>query len=246
MLRALLLTAPCLVSGDEASFDHSRLDRLLRRHVSASGGVDYRALRDERKELDLYIESLASAPLDELGRDEKLALLVNAYNAFTLRLVVEHYPIESIQDIPPPKRWDDVRWRVVGKTLSLNQLEHEEIRPKFREPRVHFALVCAAIGCPPLRSEAYTGERLERQLEDQTRRAHADERWFRLEPGGESVRLTRLYEWYAGDFEQAAGSVLDFAGRYSPELAKLLGAQMRPRVQWIEYDWRLNEMVNAR
>ena len=151
------------------SFDHARLDALLRAHVDSTGLVDYAGLSRESAALDAYLASLASAPFEELGRDEKLALLINAYNAFTHRLILDHRPVSSIKDIPSGKRWDDRRWRLAGEMVSLDQIEHERIRAAFREPRIHFALVCAARSCPPLRAEAYVGDRLEAQLADQTR-----------------------------------------------------------------------------
>ncbi|GIW73139.1 MAG: hypothetical protein KatS3mg102_2681 [Planctomycetota bacterium] len=104
--------------------------------------------------------------------------------------------------------------------------------------------MCAAIGCPPLRAEAYTGARLEQQLEEQARYVHAHERWFRLAPDGRSVELTKLYEWYGGDFVQVAGSVLAYAARYVPRLEQLLEAGQEPAVRWLEYDWRLNDLGN--
>lgn len=157
-----------------------RFDALLRTQVDADGLVDYAGLKDAHAELDAYIRSLAAAPFEQLGRDEKLALLINAYNAFTLRLVLDHWPLASIRHIPGKRRWDAPRWRLAGETLSLNQIENERIRPRFKEPRIHFALVCAARGCPPLRAEAYTGARLSAQLADQARRVHSDGRWLRF------------------------------------------------------------------
>ncbi len=230
---------------DGASFDHSQFDQLLKTHVDENGWVDYEGLKTEAATLDSYIETVANAPFDELGRNEKLALLINAYNAFTLRLILDYRPLESIQDIPGNKRWDDERWNVGGNTWSLNQIEHQEIRPKFQEPRIHFALVCAAVGCPPLRSEAYVADKLDKQLEDQTIYAHTHDRWFRYEPGAGKVGLTSLYKWYGGDFEQVAGSVLDYAARYSPELHEYLKAGNKPSIDWLHYDWSLNSHENA-
>ena len=131
----------------------------MKKHVREGGWVDDESLRAEQADLKRYIEAIGAAPFEKLGRDQKLALLLNAYNAFTLELVLEHYPLDSIKDIPSDRRWSDERWKVGGHTWSLEQIEHEQIRPKFVEPRVHFALVCAAIGCPPLRSEAYAADR---------------------------------------------------------------------------------------
>lgn len=101
-------------------------------------------------------------------------------NAYTIQLILDHYPLASIQDIPGDQRWDAVRWRVGPHTWSLNQIDHEQIRPKCAEPRIHFALVCAAVGCPPLRNEAYTAARLEEQLAGQSAYVHSHPRWFAL------------------------------------------------------------------
>jgi hypothetical protein len=217
-------------------FDHSAFDGLLREFVDDDGLVDYEGLGGRRDDLDRYVESLAAARFVELGRDEKLALLINAYNAFTLELILEHYPLDSIRDIPSAQRWDAVRWDLGGHLYSLNQLEHEQIRPKFREPRIHFALVCAAIGCPPLRREAYAGVRVNDQLEDQARRVHHDERWVRYRPGSDRIELTSLYEWYRGDFEQVADSVVDYVSTFREDLRD----GDRPSVRFLDYDWSLN------
>jgi hypothetical protein len=230
--------------GDEsggATFDHSRFDTLLAGHVDADGFVDYAGLTTEVAELDAYIASLADAPLEELGRDERLALLINAYNAFTLRLILDHYPLASIKDIPAARRWEDARWRLGGQAHSLDQIEHRLIRPNFREPRIHFALVCAAVGCPPLRAEAYSGARLEEQLDEQARYTHAHDRWLRYRPRGATIELTSLYDWYRGDFEQVAGSILAYAARYDERLARDLAEGHQPRVRFLDYDWSLNE-----
>ena len=230
------------------TFDHSLLDGLLRKHVDEDGWVDYSGLHKDAGRLDQYVASLAEAPFDAMGRSERLALLINAYNAFTLRLILDYWDggkLKSIKDIPGHKRWADSRWRVGSFTWSLNAIEHEQVRPKFKEPRVHFALVCAAVGCPKLRNEAYLAARIDEQLEDQARYAHTHDRWFRFEPDTQAVHLTRLYNWYGGDFEQVAGSVLEYAAQYSDELKRALAAGGRPRVRWLPYDWSLNDRANA-
>ena len=228
-----------------ATFDHSAFDALLKAHVSTEGGfVDYDALKNDADKLDAYIAAIGKADVDTLGRDERLAFLINGYNAFTLRLILDHYPVDSIKDIPSDQRWDAKRWTSVGGTYSLNQIEHELIRPKFAEPRVHFALVCAAIGCPPLRPEAYTGSRLEEQLADQSRYVHTHARWFRLHEDTGEVELTALYDWYGGDFEQKASSIVGFAAQYSPDLVRLINAGKEPRVKFLDYSWRLNSVAN--
>jgi hypothetical protein len=246
-IRGLFGPAPVAMAEvyeqDEAGprFDHRLFQAVLKEHVDADGWVDYTGLAREPGRLDAYITAVGKAPFDELGRNEKLALLINAYNAFTLRLILDHYPVGSIKDVPSSKRWDDARWNVGGHVWSLNQIEHKQIRPKFDEPRIHFALVCAAVGCPPLRNEAYTAERMEEQLEDQARSVHRNERWFRFDRDRNVVELTKLYDWYGGDFKQVSGSVTAYAAAYSPELKRAIDSGTPPKVRWLDYDWRLNE-----
>lgn len=225
--------------------DHSIYDGLLKAHVDGGGYVDYPALKKDEARLDAYLEVLANAPpAEQLGRDEILALRLNAYNAFTLKLILERYPIASIKDIPRAERWAAVRWRLGPDTWSLEQLEHEQIRPKFADPRVHWALVCAAVSCPKLRNEAYEGPRVDAQLEDQARYVHAQARWFQYDAATHTARLTSLYSWYAGDFAQAAGSVLAYAARYAPEMKARLDRGEPVETEYIAYDWSLNDTKN--
>lgn len=229
-----------------ASFDHSEYERLLRDHVDRDGFVDYDSLRAHPDALALYRGQLAAASFDALTRDEKLALLINAYNAFTLTLIVEHYPIDSILDIPEDKRWKDVRWRVGRQLWSLDQIEHEQIRPRFVEPRIHFALVCAAVSCPPLRNEAYRADVLDDQLEAQALLVHNQPRWLQLDAEAGVMHLTPLYDWYGGDFTQSGQNVLDYAARYSQPLHQLIASGQTPRLRFLEYDWRLNKRRDGR
>jgi len=224
--------------------DHSIYDELLKTHVREAGWVDYAGLERDRSRLDAYRKVLATAPFEELGRDEKLALLMNAYNAFTLELILDHGRPGSIRDIPSDQRWEAERWQIGAHTWSLDQIEHRQIRPKFVEPRIHFALVCAAVGCPPLRREAYQADRLEAQLADQTQFVHSHESWLEILESQDRIRLTRYYDWYHGDFAQVAGSVLEYAARHSPELRDRLKEPGRPEIEWIEYDWSLNDIAN--
>ena len=227
------------------AFDHAAFDALLQEYVDADGWVDYTGLLDKAESLDAYIASLAEAPFEDFGRDEKLAMLINAYNAFTLRLILDHHPLKSITDIPDAQRWDAKRWVLAGQTYSLNQIEHELIRPKFVEPRIHFALVCAAYSCPPLRNEAYTGEQLESQLAEQSAYTHAHDRWFRFDQANNTVYLTALYDWYGGDFKAVSGSVLEYVADQVPALRSSIQTGGEPRVRWLDYDWKLNDIHNA-
>lgn len=228
---------------DGPVFDHWAFDALLKKYVTPDGLVNYKALAGESSTLDEYIESLATAPFDELGRNEKLALLINAYNAFTLRLILDYDPIDSIKAIPAGERWEAVRWTIADKKYSLSEIEHQQIRPKFNEPRIHFALVCAAVSCPKLRSEAYVGNRLEKQLDDQAKYAFSHSKWFAFDPLTHTARLTMLLNpaWYGSDFDQSkAGSALKFAAQYAPRLKQALDEGADITIEWIDYDWSLN------
>ena len=237
--------------GDDA-FDHSSYDELLHEHVDADGLVDYKSLRNDRGRLETYITALETAPFGKLGRDEKLALLLNAYNAWTLKIVLEHYEtmveLEDVRDVLYDA-WEDERWTLAGNTWSLSKLEHSEIRPKFNEPRIHFALVCAAVGCPPLRSEAYVGSRIHEQLEAQSRFTHEHRTWFLFDEEAGVLHLTRIYAWYGGtggDFEQVAGSDLAFASRWSEPLRGALAEDRPPTIEYLDYSWLLNDQGSAR
>jgi uncharacterized membrane protein YdjX (TVP38/TMEM64 family) len=226
------------------AFDHSALDSLLHQHVDADGWVDYDGFKKDEAKLDDYLTAVAAAPFDAMERNEKLALLINAYNAFTLKLIIERLPVQSIMDIPAAERWDAVRWNFGGQVWSLSQIEHEQIRPNFIEPRIHFALVCAAVGCPPLRNEAYDPSRLEQQLGEQARYVHQHATWFAFDARSNVVRLTKLYNWYGDDFVQVAGSTTEFAARYSPELKQALASGSSPPIEWLPYDWKLNSLAH--
>lgn len=220
------------------SFDHSKLGGVLKSVVREDGRVFYGKLAADTAALDAYIAQLAEADFEALSRDAKLALLINAYNAFTLKLIAEYWPVKSIKDIPDDKRWSHARWTIGGLgEVSLDAIEHQYLRPKFAEPRIHFAVNCASEGCPPLRQFAYTGAEIDRQLEDSTTRAHNDPRWLKLE--GDTVKLTRLYLWFRGDFTQKAGSPVEFAAQFNTQLAARL-KKGDVDVEIMEYDWSIN------
>lgn len=231
--------------SSQGTFSHSAMHKAVQTFVDGDGWVDYAALAKDTSDLDAYIRSLATADFEAESRDGKLALLINAYNAFTLRLIVDYYDdgkLKSIYDIPKAKRWDDVRWTIAGKKYSLNQIEHEWIRKKFTEPRIHFALVCAAESCPILLDEAYQARFLDDQLADQMAYAHTHRRWFRFDASRNQLVLTSLYQWYAGDFEQDAGSVLAFVAKHSPAVKEAVDLGMKPQITYLEYSWRLNDV----
>lgn len=223
-----------------AQFDHGILDTLLRSHVRANGRVDHEAMAHDVEKLDKYIEAVANVDFNALSRDEKLALLINAYNAFTLRLIAEYRPLQSIRNIPSRERWSGRRWRISDHLLSLHDIENSWLRAQFVEPWVHFAINCASIGCPPLRAGAYTGATIEGDLAVHTQSVHDDPRWAHFDGG--TLWLSKVYLWYAGDFIQAAGSMTEFAARYMPKVGERLADGAPLRLRWLPYDWSLNAL----
>lgn len=226
------------------SVDHAPLDALLKAHVDERGRVNYPAIARDPGMLDAYIQSLAAVDLDTLEDPDQLALLINAYNAFTIKLITEHYDngaLESIMDIPEARRWKHQRWVIAGETYSLDQIENQVIRKNFSEPRIHFALVCAAQSCPLLRRFAYTGEQLDQQLEQAARATHEDDRWARYDPRRRTLYLTRLYEWYGQDFIKDAGSIEAYAAQFLPALKQDLDRGRKLRIEFLDYSWDLND-----
>ncbi|MEE9391712.1 MAG: DUF547 domain-containing protein [Planctomycetota bacterium] len=224
-------------------FDHGTFDDLLKEFVRPTGEVDYDGLQAAEVDLANYLDQIANVHFANLPRDGKLALMLNAYNAFTLRLILEYRPGQSIRQIPEDKRWKDKRWIIGGRTFSLEQLEHEELRAKFIEPRIHFAINCASKSCPKLRNEAYIPARVNQQLEDQARAFHDWDLGFEYKKGSDTVLLSRIYLWYRNDFEQAKGSLLEFVAQWSPDLKAKIGSGDEPSIEWISYDWSLNRIL---
>lgn len=224
-----------------AAVDHARFDALLKAHVSPDGRVDYAALAKSATELDGYLASLKTIRLDQLSADEQTALWINAFNAATLRLVVEHYPMRSVTQIPSERRGGERRWVIAGRTVSLDEIENEQLRVAAADPRVYFALNRATRGDPPLRPAAYTADDLADQLDQQARRVHRDERIVRLDPQQRIVELARVYDWHAGAFKRHEATVLPSVAGFVPELRKALAAGHEYTIRWIEYDWGLND-----
>ncbi len=250
---ALLLGAGTKTAVAQA-FDHSAFDTLLRAHV-VRGMVDYDAFQ-AAPEFRRYLEALAEADLNELGSSERLAFWINAYNAYTIQLINKHSERQSIRNINKTLGlalkgpWHEKLVKAGGVSSHLDHVEHDIIRRQWKEPRFHFALVCADMSCPPLRSEAYTGTRLEAQLLDQARRflIGAPDR-NRLDASTGIVYASPIYAgYYRGDFggsDEAIGKYLaQFYRDGSAERQLLLSARFK--LVETRYDWTLNSQEQAR
>ena len=244
--RGLLLGLILLTSLNSWAFDssHSLWNKTLQSHVN-KGFVNYQKLNQNSVDLDVYLKSISISPqsdFDHWHKDTQLAFLINLYNAATIRLILDEYPVNSIKDIGflPHAAWRKKFILLWGKKISLNHLEHEIIRPRSKHlPSVHFALVCAAKGCPPLRSEAYTGPALQKQLQDQGYIFLSNTSKNRITKSEKKLYLSPIFEWYTKDFEQASGSVRKYLSVNYSELfqSELKGFEIR----YTRYDWSLNE-----
>ena len=236
-------------------FDHSSFDTVLKAHV-VSGLVDYDAFAAS-PEFTQYLASLARFNPRTLPPDDQLAFWINAYNAYTIQLIIKHAERQSIRNINKTLflkaygPWKE-RLAVVGDTAyGLDQIEQGIIRKEFREPRIHFALVCAAMGCPPLRSEAYTGARLDEQLNDQGRvflLGSPDKN--RVDVATRTVFLSQLFKFrdYQKDFGGSREAVARFISRWYPDGPdkQLLESASWDRFEYTDYDWTLNSQEKAR
>lgn len=266
-----LVTAPAAAQ----SFSHATFDTVLADYVWASR-VDYGALQVDREPLDRYLSQLAAVSSEEFegwAEPDQIAYLINAYNAYTLETIIDHYPIKEsgfFKKLIAPKRFafpansirhidgvfDRIPHRVAGRELTLDGIEHQTLRVNYNEPRIHFALVCAAVSCPPLRTEAYTGDRLNEQLDQQGGAFLNDPRLNRIDPEGREVFLSKIFDWFGDDFRQFAGGwgyagdekiggVLSFISRYLSDRAQRFLEGGDYEVQFLDYDWTLNDQAVA-
>lgn len=237
--------------ADNFNHQHTLWNEILKKHVDTDRGVsrvDYQAIQRNQAALNQYLEELESVSLEEYqgwSKPQRLAFLINAYNAFTVKLIVDNYPVDSIKDLGGwlSSPWKKEFFTLLGEEKHLDNIEHDIIRMEFNEPRIHFAVNCAAVGCPPLRQEAFVAERLDQQLEEATRVFLMDERKNRYDPLNQRLELSSIFKWYGIDFEKKAGSVEAFV---APYLTKNLQAQERIRrrevkIRYFDYDWSLNE-----
>ncbi len=222
--------------------DHTAFDILLKKHVNREGWVDYDGFKKDRNELTKYLDLLQkNAPNDKSwSREDKLAYWINAYNAFTIELVLQYYPVESIKDIGSKIQipfvntpWDIKFIKIGGKDLDLNNIEHSILRKEFDEPRIHFAINCASYSCPVLRAEAYTGAKVDQQLNEQAISFVNDER--RNQISGSEAALSKIFSWFSGDFTKN-GNLKDFINQFAK--VKIVD---KAKISYIDYDWRLND-----
>jgi Protein of unknown function, DUF547 len=236
----LCISAVHAVEDTTDTVDHKLFDMLLKKYV-ASGIVDYNGLKKEESVLDTYLAILEKVKPDNLSRNEQFAFYINLYNAWTIKLILRGYPdIESIKDMGSlfKSPWKKKIVRTNKGVVTLDYVEHEMLRPVFKDPRVHFAINCAAKSCPPLRAEAYRGDILEDQLNDSTISFMNDPQNNYLE--GETLYISKIFDWFEEDFNGVHGFFLTYArGNFKKQLEKI-GDKIE--ISHLDYNWDLNGM----
>ncbi len=271
--NAYTIVSYALENSDIKEFDqtHEQFDSILERFVKASR-VDYRGLQLSREQLQAYMRTLGEVSPDDYNKwteSEQIAYWINAYNAFTLAAIIDNYPIKrslTLLGITAPSNsirqirgiWDKLQFRAMGNMVTLGEIEHEILRKKFNEPRIHAAINCASIGCPDLRDEAYTGDKLEVQLVDASKNfVNNPSKGVYVNPKTKQVKVSKIFKWFGEDFIATYGETDQFAGRSLKDKSVLsfvlTNISSEYDVQFLEkndfklgylhYDWHLNEQT---
>ncbi|MFK7923550.1 MAG: DUF547 domain-containing protein [Bacteroidia bacterium] len=236
-----VVATPKAANADAKTISHQTWSELLQKYVAADGMVNYQGFKDEDVKLQKYLDLLSdNPPADNWSEEEKIAYWINAYNAFTVKVIADNYPLESIRDlhtIPGIKTiWHKEFFKIGGKPASLNQIEHEILRKEFVEPRIHVAINCASISCPVLLNEAYTATKLEDQLTAQMKAFLTQSLRNTIE--ADAVELSKIFKWFEEDFTRE-GSLIDFLNQYAP-----VNINSDADIDYKDYDWSLNETKN--
>ncbi|OIQ37038.1 MAG: hypothetical protein BM555_01655 [Crocinitomix sp. MedPE-SWsnd] len=209
--------------------DHKIWDELLKRHVSSSGRVDYRGFKGDSRFNKYLIYLAANHPNSEWNTNETMAYWINAYNAFTIKTIIDNYPVKSIMNID--KAWDKKNINLGTKTYSLSQIENDILR-KMGDARIHFAINCASESCPKLLNKAFNNDNLQRYLKQTTTDFLNDESKnnFKSNP----IKISKIFEWYKEDFSK--GDIISYINKHST-----LNLPSDSKIEYLEYDWSLND-----
>jgi len=240
VLFFVLFAAQLAVAGE---VDNSLYARVLTRHLS-NGLVDYEGLEADRTPLDEYLVMMGQIDPESLSRNDRLAFYLNLYNAATLKLIIDNYPVDSIKDIGSffSSPWKKKVVMLNGELVTLDNIEHDIVRPYFKEPRVHFALNCTALSCPPLLDVPYEGDLLEEQLQSATVSYINDGVNNYLD--GKTLYVSKIFDWFSEDFpDDFTGWFAQFAqGELKQNLEKTRKNGVKLRIKYLKYDWSLNRL----
>jgi hypothetical protein len=256
-MRNLLTLGICILISTSSyasiNFDHSQRlwTNILAKNVGQSSNttvVNYIAIKENPRPLTDYLESLEKVSKEDFQSftsNQRLAFLINAYNAYTIKLVVDNYPIKSIKDIGGifSSPWKKKFIHLFGEEISLDNIEHEQIRKNFKESRIHFALVCASIGCPSLRNEAFVADKLNEQFDEAANKFLSDPKRNRYDKVTKTLELSSIFDWYGEDFTKYNGSINNFiATRITSDKVDQRQIQNKNvKIIFLDYNWLLNK-----
>ena len=234
----LLFHLPCY------SFDHTHalFDKILKANVYFKGKqayVDYKSLKTESRQLEEYLQNLSSLGAEEFEKfttPQKMAFLINAYNAFTVKLILNYYPVTSIKKVGSflSSPWNFKFFHFLGQKQTLNFIEHDLLRKKFNDPRIHFAIVCASLSCPNLQNFAYRADRLEAQMEHAEKFFLGDQKKNNYHKEKNKLKVSKVFKWFGDDFKKKHGSVENY-------LIQKFKTQEEPKISYLRYNWLLND-----
>ncbi|MGY0391664.1 DUF547 domain-containing protein [Bizionia sp. KMM 8389] len=228
-----ILTFVCTLSLSVFSqkVNHDIWNSFLQKQVTNTGAVNYKSIKENPEQLNLYLQEFKkTVPNKNWTKNDVLAYWINAYNAFTIKLIIDNYPVSSIKDIKKP--WDQEFIVINNKTVSLNYIEHTVLR-KMNEPRIHFAIVCASASCPKLQNKAYFPETLNTQLTAATEAFLADDSKNTIK--NKEVELSKIFKWFSKDFKEQ-GSLISFLNTYSN-----IKIASDAKIDYKDYSWELND-----
>lgn len=230
------------VDSTSKPVSHAAFDSLLRKHVNTEGWVDYEGFIKDSALLNSYLSLLSKGyPNDKnWSKNEQKAYWINAYNAFTIKLICDHYPLESIKDIQKGIPFVSDTWaidfiKIEGKMYNLNNIEHGILRPKYNDPRIHAAINCASQSCPKLLNEAFIGEKLDAQLDMVMKNFINDETRNKIS-SSKKAELSKIFSWFSGDFKKDNPSVIAFINKFSK-----IKIDEKADISYMDYDWKLNK-----
>jgi len=225
-------------------FDHSTFDQVLKSYVDEKGLVDYNGIGKDQH-FSEYLQSLQGAKVEQLSRNGQLAFWINAYNAITIDKVIKKKPKKSVRETGFPGLWTSTKFFtspehiVANRRLSPDDIEHKILRKKFKDPRIHFAIICASKGCPPLPRVAYTEANVQTRLEEETKSYLNSNRGTRIDRSTNTLYVSKLFDWFSEDFIQKSGSIVAFMRPYLDEEV-LSFLDNKPKISYLKYDWTLN------
>jgi hypothetical protein len=221
------------LTNAQVSIFFKQTDAFLKIHVS-NKKVDYDAIKKDPTTLNGLIKTIAEMNLAKESDQNKKAFYINAYNLVLINAIVSKYPVKSPMDVAGI--FDKTKYEVAGNKMTLNDIENKMIREKYNDPRIHFVLVCGANGCPPITNFAYLPEKLDEQLDKQTKLAINNPNFIKINHSSKKVEVSQIFEWYKGDFVSKKSNLIDFLNKY---LEKPI--EEGYKVGYYTYDWSLNK-----